>query len=158
MDVDHEWRTAGIVLEQYNRLEHEMGRVIADHLSPADERRPFLERVMLHPSVIPFGAKAKLIGVIARDTAGPVVERQRLHQIMSLRNALVHFPMLEGVRTNQNALRPEPIGLHLVVELPGQDLKLEERPRPEVIRGLLALIETARAEVKRLHQHLKPPN
>jgi hypothetical protein len=158
-----EWKTIGLVLDQFNELERDIVDAIAAYVRPHATRKAFLIEYMMHTVVMPSSAKIKLVRAIARESGGPQVTRNYLMTAMSSRNALAHFHTIRGLRSNWNALKARmsdtederEYGFYLVVEtLEGQDLKLVSKPRAQVIGDALLSIEAARKEVAELRKYL----
>jgi len=149
-----EWRTLGLLLDQFNELEHLLGQIVEGYVRPAESRADFVRKVLLHNTVTSYGSKVKLVGYITRTSHGPAVDIERLHTLGRLRNAVAHTPMLHGLRFNRNALRG-PVGTFLVVESPNAKLEFSERPREAVVGDFFDGHHKAKSELEALLSHVQ---
>jgi hypothetical protein len=155
LDIPEEWKTLGLALDQFNALEHEIAKVIAQFVGASPARTGFVEDVVLHNAVVSFGSKVKLLLTVARESKGPKPTKDKLHRLLNIRNAFAHGHMIKGLRVNINALRAEPYGPYLIVETLKGDGTVEEKARSEVMAEFLALLQEVGTEVEALALHLK---
>jgi hypothetical protein len=154
VDPRHEWETLGLLLDEFNTLEHEMAQVICSFLKPAAERAEFLETIVLHNAVAPFAAKVKMLLAIAKVTSGPRLDRDKFHRLLNIRNAFAHGRTIAGLRINRNALRDEPHGAYLIIETLLGDGSFKQEVRAAAAGDAFRLLEELRKSVETLKQHV----
>jgi hypothetical protein len=155
IDINAEWKTLGLVLDQFNALERKVAKLIRSYIQPSEARSSFVEETLLHNTCVPFGSKVKLLLCICRDLGGPQLNRESFHRILNIRNALAHGHTLDGLRVNANALRPEPYGAYLVIETVKGDGSTKQELRATAIADFFRLHGEIEAECARLEKALE---
>jgi len=90
LNFDGEWKTLGLVLDQFNELEHYMAKIVRLYVQPARDRVGFVEKLILHNAIVPFAAKTKLLLSIGRESNGPKLSRDKFIRLLNIRNAFAH--------------------------------------------------------------------
>jgi hypothetical protein len=153
IDVREEWRALGLVVDYCNLVEQLMSEIIAACVGPCPEGSAFLERYVLHNSVVTFGSKTILIGQIIEQTDGPKVDLERVRRVGNLRNAVAHASVMKGIRFNQNAFVGMP-GPYLVVETKNSAMRFTERARNEVTLEFIHAADGATSDLQALLKHV----
>lgn len=76
-------------------VESVMDQVIESFCRPRRSAYKFFVQVMMHGSILPLGAKAKLITAIAQEVNHVLDKdaRDAIHKVIALRNAFAHHPL-----------------------------------------------------------------
>lgn len=96
---DKEWKMIGFIIAQFNELELLMTKILTKYISPSENKKEFVESQMLNNSIISFGSKVKLILHISKNNNFGKVDREMLHRILSIRNAIAHNDIVEKFKT-----------------------------------------------------------
>ena len=139
VDWNREWRRLGLVVDRCNDVDGLMADILIAYIKPAADREPFVERYLLHNSVISFGTKITLVLQIAKLPGAPKIDGEAIRKVGNLRNAVAHVPVSRGVRYNMNALMGK-TGPYFVAETMQSGMRFTERNRDEVV---LECLETA---------------
>jgi hypothetical protein len=78
-----------VVVNRSAFIENIMNQIISDFCAPRKEASLFMWSVILDTSVMPLGAKAKVVAAIAY-ALGFEFDRNPLHRIIAIRNAFAH--------------------------------------------------------------------
>lgn len=97
---DKEWKMIGFVIAQFNELELLLTKILSKYIAPATEKEEFVNRQLLNNSVVSFGAKTKLLISITKSSNVGEVDRNKLHRILSLRNAIAHNDVISKFKTH----------------------------------------------------------
>jgi hypothetical protein len=151
--IDREWKVLGVVLDQFNALEQRIASIICAYVAPSPDRAKFVTDRLLHNSVLPFGAKVKLLLAIARDVKGPKKLKDPLHRMLHIRNALAHGHVMAGYRNNHNALL-RPVGPYLVIESLTGDGSVEEKDRSAAVAEFAGLLEKVNVSLSDLEKRV----
>lgn len=77
------------VVDRTALIENILNQVITDYCAPRKEAWEFMWSVVLDTSVMPLGAKAKVVMAIAQELEFKL-KKEPLHRIIALRNAFAH--------------------------------------------------------------------
>jgi hypothetical protein len=153
-DLEEEWKTLGLMLDQFNRLEHLIAKVIRLYVQPVTDHASFVENIILHNSIISFAGKIKLLLTIARESTGPKLNRNKFHRLLNLRNAFAHGNTIKGLRFNRNAFSGEPYGAYLIVETLEGDGSVKKMLRQKAATEFLSLLQELKLDVQQMEQHV----
>ena len=90
IDLDRELIMIGLVVDQFNRLEQTITKIIATYIRPKDSRTDFFAKNVMNSSIVSFGSKIKLLLAINKQENLVELDRDKLHRILSIRNAITH--------------------------------------------------------------------
>ncbi|HLA74421.1 MAG TPA: hypothetical protein VJM76_00730 [Gammaproteobacteria bacterium] len=96
----HEIKTIGLVLDQSNRLEQIMKEIITSYIRPRERTKDFVEINVLNNSVVSFASKIKLILAINNREGLVKLDQNKLHRLLSIRNAFAHNDVISGIRVH----------------------------------------------------------
>jgi hypothetical protein len=109
------------VIESFSIHEKHLAGHILDYLAVDRLRHEFAYNVVMHNSIIAYGAKSKLILQIAEDV-GAEIDRHNLSRVGALRNAFAHGDWVSSIRYRDDAGELQ----YLAVETMLGDGSLEE--------------------------------
>jgi len=155
IDFPQEHKTVGELLDEFNRIEKFIAFHIVSYVSPPPEKYGYVYNLMLHNSIIPFGAKLKLLLALVRETNGPKIVRDDFHKLVNLRNAFAHGYMAPRVRRRGGTSSTDSEETYLVVETLASDGSFIEVANEKAIEDFRELLKRTNAQLKALQKHLR---
>ncbi|WP_316635976.1 hypothetical protein [uncultured Flavobacterium sp.] len=87
----------GWVINEMNKIESKIDKVITQYFKPDDPLK--FQKIMLNSSIIPIGAKIKILGNIEKFDK---IILNKIRDISSIRNAFAHIPILIHFKFEEN--------------------------------------------------------
>jgi hypothetical protein len=78
------------VIEQTNYIEYVLKQILVAYISPQKNRTDFLSDIIMHNSMLNFGAKIKAFLYLAKTNNWKKIEQKHFHTIRIVRNAFAH--------------------------------------------------------------------
>ena len=151
---DNEWKMIGFVIAQFNELELLMTKILSKYISPASEREEFVYRQLLNNSVVSFGAKVKLLVSITKSNNIGEVDRNKLHRILSLRNAIAHNDVISKFSTHIPEDWDEDIVHYFVADRMKSDGNIETINKSELYGQFLMLHDELGKQLETIYENV----
>jgi hypothetical protein len=87
----------GWVINEMNKIEAKIDIVIIQYFKPANPLK--FQKIMLNSSIIPIGAKVKILGNIEKFDKTIL---NKIREMSSIRNAFAHIPILVHFKFEEN--------------------------------------------------------
>ena len=149
-----EWKTIGMIVSQFNALELLITKILTKFISPNEQRKDFVQRQLLNNSVISFGAKVKLLISITKSYDLGKVDRNKLHRILSLRNAIAHNDVVSNLKIHVPEDPDESVSQYFVIDKMKSDGNLETMDKSETYWEFMNLNEELNAQLQKIYENL----
>jgi hypothetical protein len=78
------------VIDRTNYIEFTLKSILTKYIAAGDDRRTFVNDILLHSSIIGFGQKIKLLHYIIDREKWPKIDVNHFHTVLNIRNAFAH--------------------------------------------------------------------
>lgn len=139
VDIDREWKMIGLVVDQFNQLEHTITKIITAYIGPKFSRVDFFAKNLMNNSVVSFSSKVKLLLTINKQENLAKLDKNQLHRILSVRNAIAHNDVATKFKLEMPDDPDEDIYSYIVMDRMKGDGTVETIPKDQAFREFYEL-------------------
>ena len=149
---EKDWKLIGFVLTQFNQIELLATEIISLYISPQASAVQFLDKKLLNNSIVSFGSKIKLLLSIAESCNYKGLDRDKLHRMLALRNAIAHNDQNYKFHIPEDP--EEDCQQYFVVEYFKSNGSVEEITKSKVYSEILSLHQDLEKSLRELRLHV----